>query len=91
LFLSLKGLKARLVQTISYLAEDNKRKECEVILRAIGGNKIQRNHTKVWEDQLLWVPRIPPTNQVAGNNIQVAYHIEVRSRQKNSLKECVFV
>eukprot|EP00111_Clytia_hemisphaerica_P017386 TCONS_00051433-protein len=74
------GLKARLVQTIQYKSEDNNKiKEVEVILKAIGGNRIQRNHTKVWDNQLLWVPSIPPTNKDGDPNdiIKVLYHVQI--------------
>ena len=70
-------MKARLIQNIRYQSE-GKLKECEVILKAIGGNRIPTNHTKVWDNQLLWIPAVPPTNKNQGKNfIEVSYHVQV--------------
>ena len=76
---SFSGIKARLVQMIRYQSPtQDKTRECEVILKAIGGNRIPMNHTKVWDNQLLWIPSIPPTNKNLNNNfIEVTYHVQV--------------
>jgi len=54
------GIKARLIQSVTYTVGMNKKKE-ENIISAIGGNKIEKGRTKVWENQLLKIPAVPPT------------------------------
>lgn len=77
------GIKARLVQIISYKSDDNKTKRIEAILCAIGGNHIPRGGTKIWENQLLWIPAIPPTN-ILSENIRVRYKVQVSMATPNN-------
>lgn len=69
------GIKARLIQTIAYTVGNQDKRE-ENIISAIGGNKIEKGRTKVWENQLLKVPAVPPTIQDTGI-LSVTYKVQI--------------
>jgi len=69
------GMKARLVQKINYTTSTNT-KTVEKIVSAIGGNRIEKGRTKVWENQLLKIPVIPPTIKYCPN-MKVSYRVQI--------------
>lgn len=69
------GIKARLIQNIIYSVNKQLKRE-EHIISAIGGNNIERGRTKVWENQLLKIPPVPPTINNFGI-ISVLYNVQI--------------
>ena len=69
------GIKARLIQNVIYTVGKRMKRE-ENIISAIGGNKIERGRTKVWENQLLRIPAVPPTINNFGI-LSVLYNVQV--------------
>lgn len=69
------GIKARLIQKVIYHADKHYKMQ-ETILSAIGGNKIERGRTKVWENQMLKIPAVPPSIDIA-SNLAVFYKVQI--------------
>jgi len=69
------GIKARLIQNIIYTVGKHLKRE-ENIISAIGGNRIEKGRTKVWENQLLKIPPVPPTINNFGI-VSVLYNVQI--------------
>ena len=72
----LKGIKARIIQVVTFTAK-GETKQTNKVMYTVTGGELEKGGKKVWKNQPLKIPAIPPTIRNC-SIINVAYKVEVR-------------